>query len=199
VRLSISGGSTETRDVRRRPICALPRTESGAFSSSCSTPRPVGPFVTAGCDAPGSKASFLSGLRASAARMPRSLLPEPRNGAYLARNRKFESISLQRGVTCEPDFRGASLANQMRRRSRAHRAPPAPKPKATMEVRLSSELRSFSLSQRHPGYSAAPSGRPALIFHSGIRARHPAPSPSTAWRRASRRAARCGPPACAGR
>src|ERR1700732_3897084 len=29
------------------------------------------------------------------------------------RNRKFESISLQQRVTCEPDFRHASLANQM--------------------------------------------------------------------------------------
>ena len=42
--LSISGGSTETRDARRRPICALPKTESGAFSSSCSRPRPGGAF-----------------------------------------------------------------------------------------------------------------------------------------------------------
>jgi hypothetical protein len=29
--------------------------------------------------------------------MARSLLPKPRNGAYLTRNWKFESISLQRG------------------------------------------------------------------------------------------------------
>ena len=33
-----------------------------------------------------------------------------------------------------------------------------------MEVRLSSELRSFSLSQRHPGYSAAPFGVDGPIF-----------------------------------
>jgi hypothetical protein len=42
-------------------------------------------------------------LRERAAdRMPRALLPEHRNGAYLARNWNFESISLQRRVNCEP-------------------------------------------------------------------------------------------------
>jgi hypothetical protein len=57
VRLSISGGSTETRDARRRPICALPKTESGAFSSSCSRPVPwglllqQGPLLGGICDA----------------------------------------------------------------------------------------------------------------------------------------------------
>jgi hypothetical protein len=38
--------------------------------------------------------------------MPRSLLPERRNGAYLARNWKFESISLQRRVCGERGVRG---------------------------------------------------------------------------------------------
>src|SRR6516225_7736183 len=63
--------------------------------------------------------------------MPRSLLPERRNGAYLARNWKFESISLQRRVRCElnlgkgglpmrlpPGLLGASPAR--RGRGRAH-------------------------------------------------------------------------------
>ena len=36
-----------------------------------------------------------------------------------------------------------------------------------------------------------------LIDHAGVRSRCVAPSPSTAWRRASRRALRCGQPACA--
>src|SRR5271156_7007928 len=36
--------------------------------------------------------------------MPRSLLPERRNGAYLARNWKFESISLQRTVRVSRDI-----------------------------------------------------------------------------------------------
>jgi hypothetical protein len=36
--------------------------------------------------------------------MPRSFLSERRNGPYLARNWKFESISLHRRVCCEPDF-----------------------------------------------------------------------------------------------
>ena len=45
----------------------------------------------------------------------------------------------------------------------------------------------------------APFGvRPAL-FSSGVRSRRVAPSPPTVWRRASRRALRCGQPACAGR
>src|ERR1700719_2527716 len=36
-----------------------------------------------------------------------------------------------------------------------------------------------------------------LIDHAGVRSRCVAPSPSTAWRRASRRALRCGQRACA--
>ena len=36
-----------------------------------------------------------------------------------------------------------------------------------------------------------------LIDHAGVRSRCVAPSPSTAWRRASRRVLRCGQPACA--
>jgi hypothetical protein len=39
--------------------------------------------------------SVVPAPRAWADRIPRSLLPERRNGAYLARNWKFESISLR--------------------------------------------------------------------------------------------------------
>ena len=40
--------------------------------------------------------SFQRAEQLAADRMLRSILPERRNGAYLARNSKFESISLQR-------------------------------------------------------------------------------------------------------
>jgi len=33
--------------------------------------------------------------------------------AYLSRNWKFESISLQRGVLCEPDLRGRERARRL--------------------------------------------------------------------------------------
>jgi hypothetical protein len=40
-------------------------------------------------------------------------LKTPASAAFCAGYRWFESISLQQRVTCEPDFRHASLANQM--------------------------------------------------------------------------------------
>ena len=47
---------------------------------------------------------------------------KPRNEAYLARNRRFESSSLQQGVSCEPDFLYQGAENFAgRRRGTNHR------------------------------------------------------------------------------
>ena len=50
----------------------------------------------------------------------------------------------------------------------------------------------------HRDHSKAPVGFFRRAFLSGVRPRRAAPSASTGWRRASRRALRCGQPACAG-
>ena len=65
---------------------------------------------------------------------------------------------------------------------------------------LSSELRSSSLTQRRSRpFPSSFCDRPAIFFIPASRPRRLAPSSSTACRRASRRALRCGHPACAGK
>ena len=114
-------------------------------------------------------------------------------GAILPRSARLPNASLARART--PAEMPASRPEKVNSRERltlrwreTELRPPSPRRKAF----LSRLRRHFS-----PPSIPQPRGRPAIHFHPGVRPRSPAPSPSTAWRKASRRALRCGQPACA--
>src|SRR5580700_7245537 len=75
--------------------------------------------------AAGSKRGRRSSRPSVSSRGKRTILKEPetrrpKNRGHLARNRKFESISLQRGVTCEPEFSQDRLAAAQREFADGH-------------------------------------------------------------------------------
>src|ERR1700730_3350116 len=105
---------------------------------------------------------------------------------FLTRDRWFESGSLQRGVGCEPDFRGrvpSMAVGDFAKKFCPGRGPP----KVPARVRNDLYRVYLVLNVRLPG---TPSGG-RRSFYPEVKPRRVAPSPSPVWRRAFRRALRC--------